>query len=223
MPIKVVFFDVGETLVDETRQKTIWADWLGVPPFTFMGLLGAAIERGEDHLRVYHQVRPGFDWARERAAQIAAGIPWGMAAADLYPDAAPCLEALRAEGYRLGLAGNQPADAEQLLREMGLPVDYIATSAGWGVEKPSPAFFARVIAEAGVPAAEIAYVGDRVDNDIIPAKAAGMLAVFLRRGPWGYTHALHGQDRAADIRLESLLELPEALRRASETNEASAR
>ncbi|HEU0025923.1 MAG TPA: HAD family hydrolase [Ktedonobacterales bacterium] len=215
MPIKVVFFDVGETLVDETRQKTIWADWLGVPAFTFMGLLGAAIERGEDHQQVYHQVRPGFDWKRERAAQIAAGIPWAIAAADLYPDALPCLEALRVEGYRVGLAGNQPADAEQLLREMGLPVDYIATSAGWGVEKPSPAFFARVIEEAGVPAAEIAYVGDRVDNDIIPAKAAGMLAIFLRRGPWGYTHALHRQDDMADIRLESLMELPAALRRAN--------
>lgn len=215
MPIKVVFFDVGETLVDETRQKTIWADWLGVPLFTFMGLLGAAIERGEDHQQVYHQVRPGFDWKRERAAQIAAGIPWAIAAADLYPDALPCLEALRVEGYRVGLAGNQPADAEQLLREMGLPVDYIATSAGWGVEKPSPAFFARVIEEAGVPAAEIAYVGDRVDNDIIPAKAAGMLAIFLRRGPWGYTHALHRQDDMADIRLESLMELPAALRRAN--------
>jgi len=142
-----------------------------------------------------------------------------MSAADLYPDAAPCLEALRADGYRLGLAGNQPADAEQLLREMGLPVDYIATSAGWGVEKPSPAFFARVIREAGVPAAEIAYVGDRVDNDILPAKAAGMQAIFVRRGPWGYTDALHGRDSAADIRLESLLELSDALRRLNQTLE----
>ena len=55
-------------------------------------------------------------------------------------------------------------------------------------------------------------MGDRVDNDVVPAAEAGMLAVFLRRGPWGYTHAeLPGVARA-DIRLDTLAALPEALR-----------
>ena len=121
--------------------------------------------------------------------------------------------------YHVGLAGNQPAESERLLREMGLPVDYIATSAGWGVEKPSPAFFARLIQEAGYAPAEIAYVGDRLDNDIIPAKDAGMLAIFLRRGPWGYIHAQREEVSQADIRLESLLDLPQALKRFNHTSE----
>jgi FMN phosphatase YigB (HAD superfamily) len=52
------------------------------------------------------------------------------------------------------------------------------------VEKPSAAFFERVAAEIGLDAEVIAYVGDRVDNDVLPAMRAGMVGVFLVRGPW---------------------------------------
>ena len=131
--------------------------------------------------------------------------------ADFYPDALPCLCELRARGYRIGLAGNQPAAAEARLRELGLPADVVASSAGWGVEKPAPEFFARVVAAASVPAPSIAYVGDRLDNDVLPAAAAGMVAVFLRRGPWGHLHAARPEAAQAALRLDTLAELPAAL------------
>jgi FMN phosphatase YigB (HAD superfamily) len=85
----------------------------------------------------------------------------------------------------VGVAGNQTARAEQLLRDLRLPVDWIGTSSTWGVEKPRPAFFERLAAECGCPPHEIAYVGDRVDNDIVPAYEAGLVTVHVRRGPWG--------------------------------------
>ena len=59
-------------------------------------------------------------------------------------------------------------------------------------------FFVRLIAEAHVPAESILYVGDRLDNDVLPARAAGMRTVFLRRGPWGRIHALTGEAALAD-------------------------
>jgi len=211
MAIKVVFFDVGETLVDETRQWGGWADWLGVPRLTFFAALGAVIERGQHHRRVFELVRPGVDLAREQAARAAAGQVDLFDQSDFYPDALACLATLRHQGYRIGLAGNQPAVAEAALRAMTLPVDYVASSAGWGVEKPAPEFFARVVALAGGVPAEIAYVGDRVDNDVAPAAAAGMVAVFLRRGPWGYLHADRPEAALARIKIDSLAELPEAL------------
>ena len=65
MKIEAVFFDVGETLIDETRQWGMWADWLGVTRLTFFAALGALIERGEHHRRVFEIVRPGVDLARE--------------------------------------------------------------------------------------------------------------------------------------------------------------
>ncbi len=134
-------------------------------------------------------------------------------ARDLYPDAVPCLARLRAAGYQIGLAGNQPADAEAQIRALGLAVDFVASSARWGVEKPDPGFFRRIVDESGTPPGEIAYVGDRLDNDVLPAVAAGMTGVFLRRGPWGVIHAAWPEVARAHLRLETLDELPEALAR----------
>lgn len=213
MAVRAVFLDVGETLVDETRSWAAWADWLGVPHLTFFAVLGGVIERGEHHLRAFELIRPEFDYEREEAARAATGVPAGFEPADLYPDAIPCLEALRAEGYLIGVAGNQTARFAASIRELGLPVDLVASSATWGVAKPSPAFFARVAETAGMAPSEIAYVGDRLDNDVLPAVAAGMVGIFLRRGPWGFLHAERPEAARAHVRLDSLLDLPTALRR----------
>lgn len=210
-PIRAVFFDVGETLLDEGRSWGGWADWLGVPRHTFFAALGAIVERRAYHRDVFEMVRPGFDLEREREKRAAAGVPEEMGPEDLYADAAPCLEALSAAGYRIGLVGNQPAWMERVLDRLGLPVDVLGSSEGWGVAKPAPAFFARVVEAAGVPAPAIAYVGDRLDNDVLPARRAGMLGVFLRRGPWGVVHATWPEVAQADLVLESLAELPAAL------------
>jgi FMN phosphatase YigB (HAD superfamily) len=128
------------------------------------------------------------------------------AASDLYPDALRCLDALRSQGYRVGLAGNQNATLEAWTRT-ALPADVYGSSASWGVRKPEAAFFARVVEEAGVVPSEIAYVGDRADNDAAPALAAGLVALHLRRGPWG---RLQPTPPGA-IPIASLDELPAAL------------
>lgn len=211
MPITTVVFDVGETLVDETRHWSGWADWMGVPRLTFFAAVGIVVERRLHHREAFQLVRPGFDLAAESRRREAAGWRYGFEPGDFYPDARPCLAELRARGYRIGLAGNQPEAAETALRAAGIEADFIASSAGWGVEKPSPAFFAKVVEAAGRPAEDIAYVGDRLDNDVLPAKAAGMAAVFLRRGPWGLAHAGWPEASTADLRLETLDGLAEAL------------
>ena len=207
MPVRVVVFDVGETLVDETRHWGEWADWLGVTRFAMFAAMGAVIERRWHHRRVFEIVAPGVDIAAEADKRRAAGWRYRFAPADFYPDALPCLAALKAGGYRIGLAGNQPEEAEAALAEAKVPADFIASSARWGVEKPSPAFFDKVVEAAGVPAAEIAYVGDRLDNDVLPAAEAGMTAVFIRRGPWGFIHATWPEAARATHRIDSLSEL----------------
>ena len=102
-----------------------------------------------------------------------------------YPDAVDCLGTLRESGLRTGAVGNMAIVHEELVRPH---VDFVASSERWGIEKPDPRFFERLLEEIGRPAAEVAYVGDRVDNDIEPALAAGMVAVHVRRGPWGYLY-----------------------------------
>jgi FMN phosphatase YigB (HAD superfamily) len=103
---------------------------------------------------------------------------------------------------------------EVLMRSFELPVDWIGTSAAWGVEKPSPEFFGRLVARCCCAAAEIAYVGDRLDNDVRPALSAGMASVFLRRGPWAHL-APRGAETRAHISVESLAELPGLLGQAT--------
>jgi HAD superfamily hydrolase (TIGR01549 family) len=160
---------------------------------------------------VFDLVRPGYDHQAESLKRQAAGWVYSLERGDFYPDAFACLDDLRSHGYRVGISGNQPEAAEASLRDVGIQADFIASSSGWGVEKPSPAFFDRIVQAAGRPATEIAYVGDRLDNDVLPAKAAGMTAVFIRRGPWGIVHAGWPEAARADVRLESLAELRSAL------------
>ncbi len=209
--LRAVVFDIGETLIDESTEYGTWADWLGVPRHTFSAMFGAVIALGHDYRDTFQYFRPGFDLAVERRRREEAGVPEHFDERDLYPDARSCLARLKELGYLVGIAGNQTARAERLLRQLDLPADFIGTSAGWGVEKPSPAFFEKVIGECGHPPDEIAYVGDRLDNDIRPALAAGMVAVFVKRGPWGYVFANHRDLEHAHLRLDGLAELPECL------------
>jgi len=213
MPITTVVFDVGETLVDETRHWSDWADWMNVPTFTFFAAMGVIVERRRPHQEVFELVQPGYDLKEAQAKRKAAGWTYSLERGDFYTDAFPCVADLRSRGYRVGISGNQPEAAETSLREVGIAADFIASSTSWGVEKPSPAFFERVVREAGCPAAEIAYVGDRLDNDVLPAKAAGMTAIFIRRGPWGIVHAGWPEAAQADAQLESLSELRSAIER----------
>jgi FMN phosphatase YigB (HAD superfamily) len=83
----------------------------------------------------------------------------------------------------------------------------VSSSASLGIQKPDPRFFERVVELAGCAPDEVAYVGDRVDNDVRPALAAGLRAVHVRRGPWGRLQRT--PDGVPGI--DSLAELPEAL------------
>jgi FMN phosphatase YigB (HAD superfamily) len=99
-----------------------------------------------------------------------------------------------------------------LLRALDLPVNYIGTSGEWGVAKPNRGFFDRVVEIAGCRPDEIVYVGDHRDNDVVPAKAAGLRAALIRRGPWGYLWADDPIVRqTADWVIDSLTELPDLL------------
>src|SRR5437016_841863 len=96
--IEAVVFDVGETLVDETREYGTWADWLGIPRHTFSSVFGAVIALGLDYREVFQYFRPGFDLDNERTRRAEAGQPETFGDANLYSDVRPCLSALQAMG-----------------------------------------------------------------------------------------------------------------------------
>jgi HAD superfamily hydrolase (TIGR01662 family) len=202
-PVSTVIFDLGETLVDETRQWETAARAAGVPYFTLAAMIGSVIERGLDHWDLWAELGVDRVSAVEHGYTVTAEI--------FYPDALPALRALQDAGYRVGIVANQPAGVVEQLEAMDLRLDIVASSASLDVAKPDPRFFARIAQLCGVPAGEIAYVGDRLDNDILPASAIGMHAVFLRRGPWGYIQARWPEASGVRHRIESLAELPAVL------------
>jgi HAD superfamily hydrolase (TIGR01549 family) len=211
MAISVVFFDVGETLINEARLWAGWAAYLGVPVDEFRSALVDVIASGEHHRKVFERFRPGFDLVSARQERSSYGDTDVFDASDVYPDALPCLRRLRELGYIVGIAGNQPREAHEALKKAGIEVDLMGSSTGWGIEKPSPAFFANVIKMCGVPASSIAYVGDRLDNDVLPALAAGMAAIFIKRGPWGMLHATRPEIARVRAVIVSLAQLPGVL------------
>ena len=200
-----VCLDVGETLIDETRIWSLWADELGVPRLTFLAALGAVIARGGEHRDVF-PIFGADDWElRLPSVERAYG---GFTDDDLYPDALRALAALRGDGYRLAIVANQPAARADELRAIGIDAEVMAMSEAMGVGKPEPAFFATTLEMMGDPdPSSVAYVGDRVDNDVIPSAAAGMRAVWIRRGPWGVIQ--RAPEGAAALVVDSLDELVE--------------
>ena len=199
MALKAVFFDVGETLVDEERWWRVFAERSGLQPHVVWAALGVTVARGEEHDELWRHLgieRPTGGWndlAYERE--------------DLYPDAIRCLEAVHYLGLRVGIVGNQTEALERWAREAALPADVISSSSTLGVRKPDPRFFERVVELAECAPGELVYVGDRVDNDVLPALAAGLVAVHVRRGPWGRLQTTP----EGVLSIESLDELPDAL------------
>jgi FMN phosphatase YigB (HAD superfamily) len=198
--LKAVVFDVGETLVDEERWWRELAERIGLQPHVLWGALGITIERGEEHDALWGHLgieKPDGSWQ---------GTMYEYS--DLYEDADPCLRAVRDLGLRVGVAGNQTEALEGWARGVGLPVDVIASSASLGVRKPDLAFFRAVVELMGCEPGEVAYVGDRVDNDVLPAARTGLVAVHIRRGPWG---RLQRTPPEAALGLDDLAALPGAL------------
>ncbi|MBE1531297.1 HAD family hydrolase [Actinomadura algeriensis] len=206
--VQAVFFDIGETLIDEGEIYGRWADWLGVPRHTFLTKLGALLATGKTHMDLFEYFRPGFDLEAEEKARRAAGVPNGFGPDDLYPDARACLSGLREQGLFVGIAGNQPVEAAEQMEALGLDADVIGISDVWGVQKPSHEFFERCAQLADVLPEHVLYVGDRIDNDVRPAIAFGMRSAFLRRGPWGHIQEDDGILRECQFVLDDLAGLP---------------
>lgn len=183
--IRAVVFDVGECLVDEAREYGSWADRLGVPRHTFAAMSGAVIAQGRDYRDVFQEFEPEFDLSEQREARAVAGQPERFDESDLYPDVRPALAALREAGLWLGIAGNQTVRVGGILRKLFTrDVDLLGTLDDWGGSKPDPEFFVRVAEAVPHTPGEILCVGDRIDNDLKPAVAAGMPTALIRRGPW---------------------------------------
>ena len=198
--IKWIFFDVGSTLVDETEaydQRV--RDVIAGTDITFEQF---------DSVRIA-LARQGFDG--NSAAIKYFGLtktPWHSEDEIPYSDAKSTLAALSQMGYKLGIIANQKLGTAERLENWGLRqyFDVIAASAEIGYAKPDKRIFEAALEMAGCTARESVMVGDRLDNDMIPAKALGMKTVWIKNGLAQYQSEELGKD-VADVQIASLSEL----------------
>ncbi|MEE8601006.1 HAD family hydrolase [Euzebya tangerina] len=177
-----VCLDIGETLIDETRVWTTWAHVLGVTPLVLHAALGAAVAAGGSYPAALGRFDPNWSARFDEFAQRYEGFR----PSDLYADVLPSLAALTGAGLGVAVIGNQPASRTEELRAIGVVPEVMVMSEELGVSKPDPAFYDAVLRHLGVSQPDhVTYVGDRLDNDIVPAIAHGLQAIHLRRGPWG--------------------------------------
>lgn len=133
-----------------------------------------------------------YDWMEAQAAQ--------RDLFELRPGIDGVLEALKARGLKLGLAANQPAKVIRLLAEHGIGHYFQdeGISGIYGLRKPDARLFVRVCEDLAVEPDECIMVGDRIDNDVVPARLLGMRTVLIRTG------------RHRDQRVRSWDETPDA-------------
>jgi putative hydrolase of the HAD superfamily len=121
---------------------------------------------------------------------------------ELYEDALPVLDDLRARGLRLGLLSNSSRDLDEFVAHHGLIVDAVLTSRTHGKAKPHETIFRALLERLDVAPQEAAMVGDTIEDDVEGARAVGMRAVLVDR-----------EGRYPDVaeKLDDLLALPVAL------------
>lgn len=176
--IEWVFLDIGSTLVDES---------LAVHRRVERTVAGMDVTAEEFYHRMVELCRidaKGYQLALREFGLSA--VPWDSGDERPYPEAAVCLRRLR-ELYHIGIIANQVPGCTARLRAWGLlpHIDLVVSSAEEGVSKPDPRIFQIALDRAHCAPQAAVMAGDRIDNDIRPARALGMRTVWLRQGLGG--------------------------------------
>ena len=202
--IEWLFFDIGSTLVDESaayehriRDMIAGTD---IPYPVFL----------QKMLAYFSENKKGdIELARELDMMVPA---WHSEDERPYPDAHACLKTL-SETYRIGIIANQPAGSSARLAQFGLLpyIEVIAASAEEGVAKPDFRIFQNALQRAKTQPCKAMMIGDRLDNDIRPAKALGMGTVWIKQGFCAYA-TVRTTEATPDYTVGSLTELLQVAR-----------
>ena len=197
--VKWLFFDIGSTLVDETKVYDDIFQKIAVAG-------GVSVEEVKTRaIGFYKQNKRGH---REVIRLLGVDYPeWSPLYEELYPDTMECLRILKKK-YKLGIIANQIPGAEKRLEEMGIRryFDVIVSSAEEGFAKPDPRIFNIALIRAGCTPEQAVMIGDRIDNDIVPAKQMGMKTVWIRQGVGRYWN-IQGDCETPGYEVNNLSEL----------------
>ncbi|HFI0468170.1 TPA: HAD family hydrolase [Streptococcus suis] len=207
--IEWIFFDLGSTLLDEEEAYGYYIDKC------VKKLQSLDIEVSSDSYKkkMVEYAYKSLDPIRETwdyFAPTESRPLWTNEGVSLYPETIDVLEKL-SQNYRLGIIANQSSSIRELLKDWGIESYFqlIILSEEVGVCKPDLRIIKIALEESSIPADKAVYVGDRYDNDILPAKSLGMHTVRILTGFGKYTR--ENCKWKSDWIVSSLKELPTIL------------
>ncbi len=202
--IKWVFFDLGSTLIDETK-----ADSRRIKEM----VSGTDITEEAYREKRFEMIRKGLNGDLSTIDYFGlTKTPWHSEDEVPYPDVVSTLTELKQRGYKLGVIANQNYGTEDRLSNWNLRqfFDVVAASAELSVAKPDPAIFVWALNQADCRTQNAVMVGDRMDNDMAPANHLGIHTVRLLRGLGAY-HKPQSADEKPEYTISSLAELLDLL------------
>ena len=171
-----IFFDIGSTLVDEEEAYHHWIRDM---------IRGTAVTFEQFSEKRIQYAKEGFNGDQKAIEYFGLNkTPWHSEDEVPYDDCKETLQALCDRGYQLGIIANQKPGAKDRLGAWGLGryFSVIASSAELGVSKPDKEIFLQALRMADCRPENAVMVGDRLDNDIRPAKELGMKTIRIRKG-----------------------------------------
>ena len=197
--IKWLFFDVGSTLVDEhLAYEHRMREMADLTNTTYSSVYETA-------MTFYKQNKKGD---LETAKLLGVELPkWHKEDEILYSDAAKCLEILSGR-YKIGIIANQSLGTKTRLEQHGILqyIDLVIASAEEGVAKPDKRIFEIALNRSNCQPGESVMIGDRIDNDIVPAKRMGMHTIWIKQG-YGQYWDITDEVEKADCTVHSLMEI----------------
>jgi len=133
---------------------------------------------------------------------------------EMRPEIPSVLQAIKQMGLKIGLISNACSQGQvpANLLEYGILnyFDPIVISSVYGRRKPDPSIFHYAARMAKAPTSECAYIGDRVNRDIVGSRRAGFrLAVQIRHD---FKHGETDEGATPDVFIEDMTELLDILR-----------
>ena len=188
--IKWVFIDIGYTLINqddavENRIRQIQAvledSGISVSCEEIRAILQEAAT--EQALSPISRAIAKLTDSEELRGRLRADVTWRKDLEKPYPEATCVLSAL-SERYRIGIIANQPPGTEARLEEWGFSrfISLCLPSAELGLSKPDLRMFELAMEWAGCGPEHAVMVGDRIDNDITPAKSLGWKTIRIKQG-----------------------------------------
>lgn len=197
--IKWLFFDVGSTLVDESR---VYEDRMK----KIAELSSLTSQQIYEHaISLYRRNKKGD---LEIAKQLGIELPkWESQYEKLYTDSEDCLKRL-SRNYEIGIIANQPLGTSERLENLGVRkyIDLVIASAEEGVSKPDRRIFEIALERSGCKPENAVMIGDRIDNDIVPAKQLGMKTIWIKQG-FGSLWTVMEESEKADIEVNNLSDI----------------